>query len=88
MSDNKETPFNTKCEILSELWIDYRQEDTFTDFVEYNDLGLPLGFLIAEELVVPTERAKAMVQETFEVLLATLEIEDSGFDSLDDLLLG
>lgn len=86
--ENKETTFDTKCEILAELWLDHRNQEDFEDFIEYNDLGLPLGFLIAEELVTPSERARAMVEETFNILLATLEIEDTGFDSLDDLLVG
>jgi hypothetical protein len=29
-----------------------------------------------------------MIDETYELFLATLEIKDTGFDSLDDLLLG
>jgi hypothetical protein len=86
--ENKETPFDTKCNILSELWIEYRTEDQFKDFVDYNDLGLPLAFAVSEGLVVPNENAIAMINETFVILLATLEIEDSGFESLDDLLLG
>jgi hypothetical protein len=87
-NDNKETSFEVKCEILAELWMDHRNQEDFEDFVSYNDLGLPLAFLVAEELVTPSERAKGMVEETFTILLATLEVEDTGFDSLDDLLLG
>ena len=51
-------------------------------------MGLPLAFMISEELVTPSERARAMVEETFTILLATLEVEDTGFESLDDLLVG
>lgn len=86
--ENKETPFDIKCDILSELWMEYRSDDQFKDFVDYNDLGLPLAFAVSEKLVIPNEPAIAMINETFVILLATLEIEDSGFDSLDDLLLG
>lgn len=86
--ENKETPFDIKCGILSELWMDYRSDDQFKDFIDYNDLGLPLGFAVSEKLVVPNEPAIAMINETFVILLATLEIEDAGFESLDDLLLG
>jgi hypothetical protein len=82
------TPFDTKCNILSELWIEYRTEDQFKDFVDYNDLGLPLAFAVSEGLVVPNENAIAMINETFVILLATLEIEDAGFESLDDMLVG
>jgi hypothetical protein len=86
--ETRKTDFKTKCSILSELWLGYRGDEEFEDFIEYNDIGLPLGFLIAEELVDASDKAKDMVEETFEILLTLLEIEDSGFDSLDDLLVG
>lgn len=88
MEEKQETPFNIKCDILSELWIEYRGEEDFKDFVQYNDLGLPLAFMVSEKLVTSTDRANMMIEETFELLLATLEVEDQGFESLDDLLAG
>jgi hypothetical protein len=84
----KENTWEIKCNILSDLWLSYRQEQQFKDFVSYNDLGLPLGFLISEDLVTPNELAKQMVEETYSLLLATLEREDGEFESIDDLLLG
>jgi hypothetical protein len=87
-NENTTTPFEVKCEIVAELWMDHRNEKAFEDFVQYNDIGLPLAFMIAEDLVTPSERARAMVEETFTILLATLEVEDTGFESLDDLLVG
>jgi hypothetical protein len=84
----KENTWENKCNILSDLWLSYRQEQQFKDFVSYNDLGLPLGFLISEELVTPNELAKQMVEETYSLLLATLEVDDGEYDSIDDLLLG
>ena len=84
--ENKETSFEVKCQILSELWVDYRQEEDFKDFIEYNDLGLPLGFLLSEGIVTAKDKALFMVNETFELFLATLGVEDEGFESLDDLL--
>lgn len=86
--DKQETTFENKCSILSDLWLDYRRDSSLADFVDYNDIGLPLSFLVAEELVTPTERARGMVEETFTILLATMEIEDSGFESLDDIFSG
>jgi hypothetical protein len=44
--------------------------------------------MIAENIVTPNQRAKDMIEETFVLLLATLEVEDTGFDTLDDLMLG
>ena len=86
--DNKETSFDIKCEILSDLWMDHRHQEDFEDFISYNDLGLPLAFLVNGELVTPSEMAKSMINETFELFLAAMEVDDTGFDSLDDLLLG
>lgn len=86
MSNAQETPYEIRCNILAELWMDYRQQEDFKDFIQYNDLGLPLGFLVSEGLVAANDRAITMINETFDLLLATLEIEDQGFESLDEML--
>jgi hypothetical protein len=89
MSDKKETPFETRCDILADLWMNYRKDSDFQDFLEYNDVGLPAAWLIAEYLCTPNEKLKGMIDETFILLLTALEIkEDTGFDSLEDLLVG
>jgi hypothetical protein len=83
------TSFESKCDILSDLWINYRFDKRFEDFLNYNDIGLPLGFLVSEDLVKPALMAKSMIEESFDVLLAALKIEeDTGFDSLDDMFVG
>jgi hypothetical protein len=83
-----QTTFENKCNILSDLWMNYRFDKKFEDFVDYNDIGLPLAFMVSEELVKPNAMAKSMLEESFDVLLAALKIEDQGYDSLDDLLVG
>ncbi len=81
------TPLATKTDILSELWMNYRFDEEFEDFVDYNDLGLPLAFLLSTKIVKGTEEAENIINETFDLLLAGLEMtEDTGFESLDDLL--
>lgn len=83
---NELTSFEDACSILAELWINHKHEKTFEDFISYNDLGLPLAFLIDSELVTPTELAKGYIEETWTILLKSLEIEkDSGFTCLEDL---
>lgn len=86
--ENQPTGFESRCSILSDLWMNYRRDEEFRDFVEYNDMGLPLAFMVSEELVSPRDRGLAIINETFELLLSTLEVEDTGFESLDDLMLG
>ena len=83
---NELTSFDNVCSILAELWVEHKNEKTFQDFVTYNDLGLPLAFLVDSEIVIPTEIAKKYIQETWEMLLKSLEIvNDIGFTSLEDI---
>ena len=84
---NGTTKFEHKCDILSELWTKYRQEPDFKDFVEYNDIGLPLAFLVSENLVTPSPMAVSLVEESFLLLCAALETEDTGFETLEDMFL-
>ena len=88
ISDNGSelTSFEDVCSILAELWINHKEEKTFEDFVSYNDLGLPLAFAIDSELVVPNDIAKKYIEETWFILLKSLDInEDFGFTCLEDL---
>lgn len=87
MTDNTSTHFSNKCEILADLWLNYRQDEEFQDFVEYNDIGLPLAYVIANGIVETTEMATRFIEETFALLLSGLDIdEDTGFENLEDLL--
>ena len=82
-----ETSFDNKCEILADIFINYRDDEEFTDFREYNDLGLPLAYAIANGIVSKTSKAETFIGETFALLLAGLGIdEDTGFESIEDLL--
>jgi hypothetical protein len=80
------TTFEAKCEILAELWLDYKGNPQFEDFIYYNDLGLPLAYAITTEIVSSSAKAQVFIEETFVLLLEAMEKTDEGFDSLDDLL--
>lgn len=80
------TTYNDKTTILADLWMNYRQDEEFTDFVEYNDLGLPLAYLIDNSIVESSPLAEKFINETFELLLGALNVEDNGYESMDDLL--
>jgi hypothetical protein len=81
-----ETSFDNKCEILADIFINYRDDEEFADFREYNDLGLPLAYAIANGIVSKTSKAETFIGETFALLLAGLDLEDTGFESIEDLL--
>lgn len=88
MSDSPTTPYSNKIGILAELWMNYRDDPDFIDFIEYNDLGLPLAYMLDSKIVESTPMAEAFINETFALLLAGLETEDENYESLDDLLSG
>lgn len=86
MDTPTETTFSNRCNILAEIWMNYRDDAEFVDFVEYNDLGLPLAYAIAGDIVTSTKISEDLIDETWELLLGALGIqEDTGFESLDDV---
>jgi hypothetical protein len=75
-----------KITILAELWMNYRDEEQLKDFIEYNDLGLPMAYLLMNELLLPTQQSELYINETYSLLLASLEVDDVEYESLDELL--
>jgi len=86
MTDSTSTPFSNKCDILGDLWIEYKNDTEFADFIEYNDLGLPLAYAISNGIVESTPLAEGFITETFDLFISGLELEDTGFETLDDIL--
>ena len=82
-----ETTIENKCNILSELWMDYREDVNFEDFISYADLGLPLAYAISNEIVKLTPQAERFVVEAFDLLVASMGLEDTGFETLDDIFM-
>lgn len=80
------TNLETQIDILGNFYLNYRDDKAIGDFIEFNDIGLPLAYLTSEGLCQPTDMAIAYIQETFNMMLATMGLEDIGFDSLDHVL--
>ena len=83
---NGETSYSSKVAILADFWMNYRNHDDFSDFVRYNDVGLPIAYSLHQEFVLRTDVSDKFVDETFVLLLAGLDVEDSGFETLDEIL--
>ena len=81
-----QTDFRNKISILAELWSNYQGDAEFKDFMEFNDIGLPLSYLVNEKLAVETEEGSRFMLETFDLFLDALGIEDTGFEYLDEVL--
>lgn len=92
MASQEQTTFDNKIAILADLWMIYRDEPEWKDFIDFHDLGLPLAFMLDNNLIyrntISNQPAEELINETFALLLKGLDIpEDTGFDSLDDIVL-
>ena len=79
------TDFSKKVEILGQFYQNYKDDNVLADFMEFNDLGLPLAFLAAENLCQITDEGIPYIEETWMLFLAGLELEDTGFETLDQI---
>jgi hypothetical protein len=80
------TTFENKSLILGQLWINYKAEEEWIDFFVYNDLGLPLAFAFAEGIINHTPTLEQYINETWDLFLEGLDVEDTGFEGIEDLL--
>ena len=81
------TDFSNKIEILGQLYMQYRDEGDFVEFIEFNDIGLPLAYLAAEGLCQVSDDGAKYIAETWDLFLVTLGLKDTGFDDLGEMFL-
>jgi hypothetical protein len=86
MTDKSKTSFENKCKILAELWNEMRDAEDFEDFIEFNDVGLPLAHVLVNNAATANEASREFINETFELLLDDLYIEDKGYSKIRELL--
>jgi hypothetical protein len=67
--------------------MNYRNDSNFEEFISYNDLGLPLAYALSTSVVKRTEMSNKFIDETFTLLLGALEVEDTGFETLDEIFM-
>lgn len=78
------TTFSTKCDILGSLWLYYREDikgnEAWEEFFAYNDIALPLSYMVKEEYATINEDSDAVgyINETWETFCAYLDIDVDG----------
>ena len=72
------TNFENKAGILADLWINFRDDEVLKDFIDYNDIGLPLAYFTHTQLATPSEEARVFIDETFNLLCSSLGIDEDG----------
>lgn len=79
------TDFSNKCSILGALYSNYGEDPEFEDFVEFNDLGLPLAYLSSEGLCELSTDGERYIEETWLLFVKSLGIEDTGFEDIEEM---
>jgi hypothetical protein len=80
------TTFEMKALILGQLWNLKEGEEEWAEFFNYNNLGLPLAFALAEGIINRTESLEKYVNETWRLLLEVMNIDDTGFEDIRELI--
>lgn len=77
---------SSMADILSDFWTTQRGVEEHVVFIAHHDLGLPLAFAVANDMVETSQEAERMIRETYEKLLEHLGIPDMGYTDLSQLL--
>lgn len=79
------TDFTSVCSILGELYANYKEDDDLKDFIDFNDLGLPLAYFVSEDLCEVSDDGARYITETWALFLASVNVEDTGWKNLDEI---
>lgn len=73
-----------KTGVLGQLWIQFRDDEDFETFMEYNDIGLPMAYYVAEGLVKElSPLGEQYIHETFDMFSQALNITEEEVDGLE-----
>ena len=73
--------FSNKCEILGDLWLFYREDikgnEAWEEFFSYNDVSLPLAYMLKSNYVTINEDSDAIgyINETWEIFCDYISVD-------------
>jgi hypothetical protein len=76
-----------KAEIITDFVVRNSQDEEYSEFFDYNDLGIPLAVAFNSGLCTLNDEGSKVLQETYELLCTELKVDpNQEFDDLDELL--
>jgi hypothetical protein len=76
----------TKAEILVQFTQDSFNDETYSEFFDYNDLGIPMSIAVVQDMVILTDEGEQLLDETWKDLCLLFDANpDSEYESIDDL---
>jgi hypothetical protein len=80
----------TKAQIIVDFAYRFTDSDNedFQDFLDYNDLGIPLAVAITNDLCEINDKGMKVFEETYTLLLVELKVPDiyKDYEELDEIL--
>ena len=74
--------FSDKAGVIGQLWIEFRNDEDFSAFMDYNDLGCPMAYMMAEGLIKElTPIGEEMITETFKMFLDLINLTEQEIDT-------
>ena len=80
------TTFPDRCAILSDLWLKHLGNPALAVYFKYADLALPFAYGAISGLITLRQEAAEIIDDAWEKLIQGIGIEDTGFETLDQLL--
>jgi hypothetical protein len=78
---------NNKIAVLADLYLNYRDEEQFKEFADYNDIGLPIAHLVHTGLCNMNKEAELYIEETYDLLIAAMGVDpDEVYETIDDMI--
>ena len=81
------TSFLTKCEILAEVYTESSWNEELAEFRHANDIGLPLAYMVSQDLTTANDKGEMFIESTWEELCLYLKVDNKKeYDSSDDMI--
>lgn len=75
--------FSEKASVVSSLWHEFREDEDFSDFMAYNNVGCPLAYSFEQGLIAQlTPKGIEIVEETFNQFLEQVNVSVEEIDEI------
>ena len=75
--------FPDKAAVIGQLWIEFRNDEEFSAFMEYNDLGCPMAYMVSKDLIKElTPIGEELIEQTFKMFLDLINVTEEEIDAV------
>jgi len=75
--------FSEKTGVIGQLWFEFRNDEDFSSFMKYNDLGCPMAYMVSQDLIQElTPIGEELITETFKMFLDLINVTEEEIDTV------